>query len=332
MFEGDDADIQTPVEIPQAVAMFDENKNYENISVSYELFNDLIIWGLVKYPDLHTFFMEGTEVHGSKISFDKDIFKPLSKEHQFLHFNDIRKGSSVYKRLSMSQKYICNLLNDYEKFAPKIDDKFTSICKTKMFDKYGNYSVNFAMVNYPGVKDIYEKEEVILLKEKRMPFGKLKGQPINDMEDDYMKEFVAMKAFTQNKKVRQVFRKTKFKDLMKGEAEYKDMIQPSRSSKKTSRKGSMRKKKKQTRRKTKRRLLYFYMDNCSACEKFNSTWIKLVKEFKSKLTMKKINGPNSPKLLEKFEINSFPSIVLVNGSPKVYTGDRSMKDLKKFIN
>ena len=60
--------------------------------------------------------MEAAEVHGSKVSFDKDIFKPLSKDHQFLHFKDIKKGSSIYKRLSMSQKYICNLIQDYDKF------------------------------------------------------------------------------------------------------------------------------------------------------------------------------------------------------------------------
>ena len=95
IFGEENEDLQQPVEIPQAVAMFDENKNYENISISYELFNDVIIWGLVNYPDLHTFFMEGAEVHGSKISFDRDIFKPLSKEHQFLHFKDIKKGSSI---------------------------------------------------------------------------------------------------------------------------------------------------------------------------------------------------------------------------------------------
>ena len=41
----------------------------------------------------------------------------------------------VYKRLTMSQKYICNLIQDYDKFAPEIKDKYTSVCKTKMFDK-----------------------------------------------------------------------------------------------------------------------------------------------------------------------------------------------------
>ena len=350
LFEEEDEDILMPVDIPKAVAMFDESKNYENISVSYELFNDLIIWGMVTYPDLHTFFMENAEVHGSKISFDKDIFKPLNDKHQFLHFKDIKKGDNVYRRLSMSQKYICNLINDYETFSPKINDKFTSICKTKMFDRYGNYSVNFAMVNYPGVKDIYEKEETLLLKEKLMPFGKYKGSPIVEMDDTYMKKFVTMKGFTQNKQVRNVFRKTKFKDFMKGEKEYKAMIQPSKQSKqskqskptgkqskqskqskrKLTTKGSMRKRKK-TMRKSKKTLYYFYMDACSYCTKFNNIWLKLVKQFKSKLTMKKINGPLHPKLMKQYEVTSFPTIVLINGSIKKYKGTRSFNGLKKFI-
>jgi len=340
MFE--DKDIQDPVDIPKAFVMFgdflDESKNYANISVSYELFNDLIIWGMVKYPDLHTFFMENTEIHGSKGSFNRDVFKPLTNAHQFLKFKDIKKGSSVYKRLTMSQKYICNLIQDYEKFAPQINDKFTSICKEKMFDRYGNYSVNFAIVNYPGVKDIHKKEETLLLKKKLMPFGKFKGKPINDMKDSYMKEFVNMKGFKQNKQIRQSFRKTKFKNLMKDEKDYKDMIQPSKvmskskaSKSKSSKKGSLRKDKK-TRRKKKRSLLYFYMNNCSYCEKFNPTWNKLVKEFKSKLSMKKINGPSNNLLMNKYDVSIFPTVILVNGSPKKYTGNNNYKGLKKFIN
>tara|TARA_B100001109_G_scaffold215081_1_gene183991 strand:- start:311 stop:538 length:228 start_codon:yes stop_codon:yes gene_type:complete len=74
------------------------------------------------------------------------------------------------------------------------------------------------------------------------------------------------------------------------------------------------------------------MDGCGWCEKFNPTWIKLVKEFKNKLTMKKMNGPESPELLKKFDIQTFPSIILVTGKySNKYEGDRSMKDLKKFL-
>jgi uncharacterized protein (DUF3820 family) len=352
LFDTDDKDILMPVDIPKAVAMFDESKNYENISISYELFNDLIIWGLVKYPDLHTFFMGETEIHGSKKSFDKDIFKPLNDKHQFLHFKDIKKGDTVYKRLSMSQKYICNLLNDYEKFAPKIKDKFTSICKTKLFDRYGNYVVNLAMINYPDVKDIYKTEETLLLKEKRMPFGKFKGKLIDEMDEKYMKSFVQMKGFMQNPKIRNVFRKTKFRGLLKSERDYKVIDLPT-TSKATTSKATTRKRKtkrmntyggasirirKNTMqkaiksRKSKQSLYYFYMDHCLHCDIFNKTWRKLVKEFKSKLTMKKINGPLHTKLMQEFNVSNFPTIILTNGNKnKLYRGDRSFKHLIDWI-
>ena len=74
------------------------------------------------------------------------------------------------------------------------------------------------------------------------------------------------------------------------------------------------------------------MDGCGWCDKFNPTWLKLIKEFKSKLSMKKVNGPSSPDLLKKYDIQSFPSIVLVSGQEhQKYEGDRSMKDMKKFL-
>ena len=86
--------------------------------------------------------MEKAEIHGSKTSFDKDMFKPLTPSNKFMYFKDIKKGSAVYKRLTMSQKYICNLIQDYDNFSPEIKDKYTSVCKTKLFDRYGNYAVN----------------------------------------------------------------------------------------------------------------------------------------------------------------------------------------------
>lgn len=333
LFKDEYDDLDQPVEIPHAVAMFDESLNYENISISYELFNDVIVWGLINYPELHTFFMEAAQVHGSKVSFDKDIFKPLSKDHEFLHFKDIKRGSSIYKRLTMSQKYICNLIQDYEKYAPEIKDKYTSICKTKMFDRYGNYSVNHAIVTYPGVKDIYQKEETMLLKEGLMPFGKFKGTPINDMEKNYMKEFMKMKGFTQNKQVRAKFRKSKFSDLMKPESEYKDMKIPTKelSRSKIPSKGKLRNKR--TNRKQKKTLYYFYMDNCSYCKKFNKTWTKLSKLCKTKINCKKINGPDHPNYMKKYKLSSFPALILENDKGHtLYKGDRSLKDLKKFIN
>ena len=47
--------------------------------------------------------------------------------------------------------------------------------------------------------------------------------------------------------------------------------------------------------------------------------------------MKKINGPLHPKLMKQYEVTSFPTIVLINGSIKKYKGTRSFNGLKKFI-
>jgi len=346
-----DEDLYAQVEIPRALAVFDESKNYENISVSYELFNDLIIWGFVKYPDLHTYFMEATQVHGSKTSFDKDIFKPLNDKDKFLLFKDIKKGDSVYKRLSISQKYICNLINDYDNFVKKVKDKYLSICKTKMKDRYGNYAVDFTMIDYPGVKDIYETEQEILLKDKLMPFGKFKGEPIEDMDEDYIKKFMKYKGF-RNQVVVEVFKESKFSHLLEGNYLSSNMVSRTKSKSASRSKGKSTskstagskgskgaKRANQTMRKRtirkgkgKAKLMYFYMENCSWCNKFNPTWKKLVKEFKGKIAMKKINGPTNPTISEKYDVSSYPTLILVKGNEvDVYEGDRSMKDLKKFL-
>ena len=45
-------------QLPLAVMKGNLDKTYQNISISYELFNDVIIWGFVNYPDLVDFFMK----------------------------------------------------------------------------------------------------------------------------------------------------------------------------------------------------------------------------------------------------------------------------------
>ena len=47
----------------------------DNISYSYEIFNEVIIWGMVNYPKLSEFFVYDTQIHGTKVSFDRDVFK-----------------------------------------------------------------------------------------------------------------------------------------------------------------------------------------------------------------------------------------------------------------
>ena len=111
-------------QLPLAVMKGNLDKTYQNISISYELFNDVIIWGFVNYPDLVDFFMEKTKICGKKISFDEDNFDPLTKSKEFMLFKEIEIGSAVYKRLSVSQKYICNLIQDYDNFVDQFLDKY----------------------------------------------------------------------------------------------------------------------------------------------------------------------------------------------------------------
>ena len=76
---------------------------------------------MVNYPELKDFFTYETEIHGIKVSFDRDVFKQLSPKNniQFKLLKDIKKGEELYKRLSKSQKQISNIINDNDKSVKK---------------------------------------------------------------------------------------------------------------------------------------------------------------------------------------------------------------------
>ena len=98
-----------------------DNKIYENISFCYEIFNDLIVWGLLSYPELHTFFMLHTEIYGKKISFDKDMFENIDGDTKSVKIKDIERNSPIYEKLSLSQKNIVDLVNDYSNSKKEFD-------------------------------------------------------------------------------------------------------------------------------------------------------------------------------------------------------------------
>ena len=130
----------------------DNNYNYENISYSYEIFNDLIIWGMIQYKELHKFFMHDTQIWGTKISFDGDKFKPLDNRNniKYLTFGKFNK-ENLYNKLSISQQYIVDLINNYELTSKSIIDKYLSICRTKVKNRYGDFDYDFSIINYPNV-------------------------------------------------------------------------------------------------------------------------------------------------------------------------------------
>lgn len=245
------------VRIP--IALKENSKfSYENISYSYEIFNEVIIWGLMNYPDLNKFFGKNIEIHGTKVSFDKNVFQKVNKGKQFEKLENIKSKSSLYKKLSYTQKLIANLINDYDKFKGK---KYTPICKRKRSNKKSN----------------------------------------NDIID-----------YTKDK---------------------------SGGGKKKKKKNT-RRKKKNTRRKKKTLkkkdsncvLYYFTMNGCPYCMDFNPHWDNVVKEF-PKIKTIKIERHENPKIIEKLNVSSYPTILLVSGNKNVeFTKDReNMDDFHTFF-
>lgn len=130
------------------------NQNYDNISFSYEIFNELIIWGLHKYEKLCDFFVHGTQIHGTKVSFDRDVFEKISPESkkQFKLLKDIKKTSKTYPQLSLTQKYISDLLNKNKETRELLNKGYLQICRSGRLERKGNKHHNFRILDYPNHK------------------------------------------------------------------------------------------------------------------------------------------------------------------------------------
>ena len=131
-----------------------DNFKHENVSYSYEIFNDLIIWGLIAYPELVDFFLENTELYGKKLGATDDKFEDIDPENNIksIQFRDVEIGDDIYKKLSLSQQYIVKLVTEYDKYKDKIKDNYLSICKTKIKNKINELDYDFTIINYPDYK------------------------------------------------------------------------------------------------------------------------------------------------------------------------------------
>ena len=309
-------------EIPKAITSENENINLENISISYELFNDLIIWGLVNYSKLVDFFLEGTKIYGTKISFGEDKFKPLSSKNEYKLIRDIPKNDPDYKKLSVSQQYISNLLNDYTNFAKKIKGKYLSICHSKTKGRYGEYLFDRTIITYPDHTDKSVSEKNQLLKEGKIHIGRSKGVSIDDITEEEAKYYVDTREFYLNKKFRKLFLDSKYSYLVKSDNYYASL----------KKKKTRRKSKALTKRKVvKGKLLFLKMDGCHWCKEFESDLWKKVKT-KTKITTKIINGPKNPHLAKKYGIKTYPALVRIkSGKHKLFKGERSLDKIMKFL-
>lgn len=79
-------------------------------------------------------------------------------------------------------------------------------------------------------------------------------------------------------------------------------------------------------------LLYFHMDGCGFCNKFEPIWKKLKTKLKG-INLVKINGPQNKNLARKFKVSGYPAIILIKGKYNiVYQGKRDVNSLIKFYN
>tara|TARA_Y100000817_G_C16790594_1_gene514908 strand:+ start:44 stop:1108 length:1065 start_codon:yes stop_codon:yes gene_type:complete len=314
-------------EIPKAVTPGDLTLVLENISISYELFNDLSIWGFVNYPELRKFFMHDTKIYGTKISFGDDNFLPFSKKDEFRLLRDFKVGEADYKKLGISQQYIVNLMNDYARFVKKMNGRFLSVCKTvgpwEDFDK--------TIITWAGQKTEKSAEEAKeLVREGRVPLGRKKGMRISDLPEKYVREELSKK---RAKKDYRIALQEAFPHLIN-----KSSI-GSASKKKKTKKGRRGKKKKTAKNSVKPTLMYFYMVGCHSCEEFEDTWKKVQNKIKD-VTFKKINGRDGAqgeREANKYGVTSYPALVKVVGRSDELliannSKERSLKKIKEFMN
>ena len=163
-----------------------------------------------------------------------------------------------------------NLMNNYSKYSPIIKNKYLSICKTKIKDRYGEHIFRHTILDYPDHKDKSFSEEEEFSKHGKISFGDCKGQPINDLTKEQVLYYVGTRKFTLSKNIREAFLKSKHKDLVKDDSYYASLKKKKRT----------KRKKKRTKRKSKSKkiLLCFTMKGCHWCHEFEKDlWPKLKK-------------------------------------------------------
>ncbi len=159
---------------------------------------------MVNYPKLTKFFTYDTQIHGTKVSFDRDVFKEISPKEklQFKYLKDITKNDKHYRRLSKSQKQITDLINDFDKNVDKIKDNYLLVCRDKIKDRYGDLNYDFKIIKYKNYKTKSENKVNQLLNKDKYPYGKNKGKSIKNLDKSFIQKLVKSDHYLNNKKLR----------------------------------------------------------------------------------------------------------------------------------
>ena len=79
--------------------------------------------------------------------------------------------------------------------------------------------------------------------------------------------------------------------------------------------------------------LLLHMSGCGYCKKMMPAWNKFVGANISKITPKMVERKEDPSLMDKYNVTSFPTILLVDSKGdkiKSYEGDRTALGFQKF--
>ena len=83
------------------------------------------------------------------------------------------------------------------------------------------------------------------------------------------------------------------------------------------------------------KLILFYKTSCHYCTDFLPTWYKVINDLPNNILYEEINTEKdneSNKKANSYNISSVPTIILiVNNNRKTYKGDRTYKDIEKFL-
>ena len=83
------------------------------------------------------------------------------------------------------------------------------------------------------------------------------------------------------------------------------------------------------------KLYFFFAEWCGYCKKFKPEWEKLKSESNLGVQLEEVDcsdNNNVPSLAKEYNVNGFPTLILVNGDNKItYQGARTANDLVNFI-
>jgi thiol-disulfide isomerase/thioredoxin len=84
------------------------------------------------------------------------------------------------------------------------------------------------------------------------------------------------------------------------------------------------------------KVYYFHMTGCGHCKDFTPTWENFSSSYSGPVKLVKMEQKEAhgKKLLEKYNVKGFPSVVKVdeNGSYEEFNSERTLNNLKTFIN